>query len=49
MGEVKMKVEDKDGSVISARAVPKDIVMASIEAKIDGINKSPLNSRNMMK
>ena len=46
MGEVIIKVEDKDGNVVSARAVHEDIVMASIEAMIDGINKSLLKSRN---
>ena len=46
MGEVIIKVEDKDGNVVSARAVHEDIVMASVEAMIDGINKSLLKRRN---
>ena len=49
MGEVIIKVEDKDGDVVSARAVDEDIVMASVEAMIDGINKSLLKSRNRKK
>jgi 2-isopropylmalate synthase len=49
MGEVIIKVEDKDGNVVSARSVHEDIVMASIEAMIDGINKSLLKSRNRMR
>ena len=46
MGEVVIKVEDKEGNVVSARAAHEDIVMASVEAMIDGINKSLLRSRN---
>ena len=49
MGEVIIKVEDKDGNVVSSRAVNEDIVMASVEAMIDGINKSLLKSRNRKK
>ncbi|MEM1586444.1 MAG: 2-isopropylmalate synthase [Candidatus Bathyarchaeia archaeon] len=39
VAEVIIKVEDKDGSVISARGAREDIVMASVEAMISGINK----------
>ncbi len=46
MGEVIIKIEDKDGNVVSSRAVNEDIVMASVEAMIDSINKSLLKSRN---
>jgi 2-isopropylmalate synthase len=46
IGEVIIKVEDKNGNVVSSRAVNEDIVMASVEAMIDGINKSLLKSRN---
>jgi 2-isopropylmalate synthase len=46
IGEVIIKVEDKEGNVVSSRAVNEDIVMASVEAMIDGINKSLLKSRN---
>jgi isopropylmalate/citramalate/homocitrate synthase-like protein len=49
MGEVIIKVEDKDGNVVSSRAVNEDIVMASVEAMIDSINKSLLKSRNRRK
>jgi 2-isopropylmalate synthase len=49
IGEVIIKVEDKDGNVVSSRAVNEDIVMASVEAMIDGINKSLLKSRNKKK
>ena len=49
MGEVIIKVEDKDGNVVSSRAVNEDIVMASVEAMIDSINKSLLKSRNRKK
>jgi len=45
MGEVIIKVEDGDGNVVSARAVNEDIVRASVEAMIDGINKSLLKRR----
>jgi len=40
-----IKVEDKDGNVMSARAAREDIVMASVEAMIDGINKVLLRRR----
>jgi 2-isopropylmalate synthase len=39
VAEVIIKVEDKDGNVISARSAREDIVMASVEATINGINK----------
>jgi len=39
VAEVIIKVEDKDGNVVSARAAREDIVMASVEATINGINK----------
>jgi 2-isopropylmalate synthase len=45
MGEVIIKVEDKDGNVVSARATQEDIVMASVEAMIDAINKSLMKRR----
>ncbi|KPV63725.1 MAG: 2-isopropylmalate synthase [Candidatus Bathyarchaeota archaeon BA2] len=46
MGEVIIKVEDRDGNVVSARATHEDIVMASVEAMINAINKSLLKRRN---
>jgi len=45
MGEVIIKVEDGDGNVVSARATHEDIVMASVEAMIDAINRSLLKRR----
>jgi len=45
VGEVIIKVEDRDGNVVSARSAHEDIVMASVEAMIDGINKSLLKTR----
>jgi len=39
VAEVIIKVEDKEGNVISARGAREDIVMASVEAMINGINK----------
>ncbi|MCP8303989.1 MAG: 2-isopropylmalate synthase [archaeon] len=39
LAEVIIKVEDKDGNVASARAAGEDVVIASVEALIDGINK----------
>ena len=38
-----------DGNVVSARAVHEDIVMASVGAMIDGINKSLSKNRNRRK
>lgn len=45
MGEVIIKVEDRDGNIVSARATHEDIVMASVEAMIDAINRSLLKRR----
>ena len=39
VAEVVIKVEDEKGNVVSARAAREDIVMASVEAMINGINK----------
>ncbi|MEM1550436.1 MAG: 2-isopropylmalate synthase [Candidatus Bathyarchaeia archaeon] len=39
VAEVIIKVEDKNGNVFSARGAGEDIVMASVEAMINGINK----------
>jgi len=39
IAEVIIKVEDRDGNVVSARGAREDIVMASVEAMISGINK----------
>lgn len=45
MAEVIVKVEDKDGNVVSARAVNEDIVRASVEAMIEGINRCLIKRR----
>ncbi|MEM3357005.1 MAG: alpha-isopropylmalate synthase regulatory domain-containing protein, partial [Candidatus Bathyarchaeia archaeon] len=49
VAEVMIKVEDKDGNIVSARAARDDIVMASVEAMIDGINKCLLKRRRLGK
>lgn len=43
--EVIIKVEDKNGDVVSARAANVDIVKASVEAMINGINRLLLKER----
>jgi len=45
VAEVIIKVEDRDGNVVSARGAREDIVMASVEATINGINKLLLKRR----
>ncbi|UCE17010.1 MAG: 2-isopropylmalate synthase [Candidatus Bathyarchaeota archaeon] len=47
LAEVIIKVEDKDGNVMSARAAREDVVMASVEAMISGINKVLLKRRRL--
>ena len=39
VAEVIIKVEDKEGNIVSSRGAREDIVMASVEAMINGINK----------
>ncbi|HMK94183.1 MAG TPA: 2-isopropylmalate synthase [Candidatus Limnocylindrales bacterium] len=39
VAEVIIKVEDEKGNIVSARAAREDIVMASVDAMINGINK----------
>lgn len=46
VAEVVIKVEDKDGNVVSARSAREDIVMASVEAMINGINKCLLKRQS---
>jgi 2-isopropylmalate synthase len=46
VAEVVIKVEDEKGNIVSARAAREDIVMASVEAMINGINKCLLKNRN---
>ncbi len=45
VAEVIIKVEDDKGNIVSARAAREDIVMASVEAMINGINKCIIKSR----
>ncbi len=45
VAEVVIKVEDDRGNIISARAAREDIVMASVEAMINGINKCLIKNR----
>jgi 2-isopropylmalate synthase len=47
VAEVVIKVEDQKGNIISARAAREDIVMASVEAMINGINKCLIKNRNL--
>jgi 2-isopropylmalate synthase len=39
LAEVSVKVEDKSGNIVSARKANEDIVVASVEAMMDAINK----------
>ncbi|HDI12431.1 MAG TPA: 2-isopropylmalate synthase, partial [Candidatus Bathyarchaeota archaeon] len=39
VAEIIVKVQDKEGNIISARGAGEDIVRASVEALINGINK----------
>jgi 2-isopropylmalate synthase len=45
VAEVVIKVEDEKGNIVSARAVREDVVMASVEAMINGINKCLIKNR----
>ncbi|UCH02081.1 MAG: 2-isopropylmalate synthase, partial [Candidatus Bathyarchaeota archaeon] len=45
VAEVIIKVEDKEGNIVSARGAREDIVMASVEAMINGLNKLLLKRR----
>ena len=45
LAEVLIKVEDSQGNIVSARAARDDVVIASVEAVIEGINKTLLKSR----
>src|ERR671933_2230936 len=39
MAEVSVKVEDKTGNIVSARKAGEDVVVASVQAMVDAINK----------
>jgi len=45
VAEVVIKVGDERGNIVSARAAREDIVMASVEAMINGINKLLIKNR----
>ncbi|MEM2211141.1 MAG: 2-isopropylmalate synthase [Nitrososphaerales archaeon] len=45
LADVLIKVEDKDGNIAAARATGEDIVVASVDAMIEGINKILLRRR----
>ncbi|MCX8154020.1 MAG: 2-isopropylmalate synthase, partial [Candidatus Bathyarchaeota archaeon] len=47
VAEVIIKVEDEKGHVVSARAAREDIVMASVEAMLNGINKCLIRQRKL--
>ena len=47
VAEVVIKVEDEQGNIVSARAAREDIVMASVEAMINGINKCLIKNRKL--
>ena len=49
VAEVVIKVEDERGHIVSARAAREDIVMASVEAMINGINKCLIKNRKLGK
>ena len=49
VAEVVIKVEDEKGNIVSARAAREDIVMASVEAMINGINKLLIKNRGNKK
>jgi 2-isopropylmalate synthase len=38
VAEVVIKVEGREGEVVSARAAKPDIVMASVDAMVNGLN-----------
>jgi 2-isopropylmalate synthase len=42
LAEVSVKVEDKNGNVVSARKAGEDVVVASVQAMIEAINKMML-------
>ena len=47
LAEVRIKVEDANGVTSSASAAGEDIVVASVEAMLDGINKVLLKRRKI--
>jgi 2-isopropylmalate synthase len=49
LAEVTVKVEDVDGNVVSARKAGEDVVVASVQAVMDAINKTMLRSMLLAK
>lgn len=47
LAEVLIKVEDKEGNFASARATGEDVVVVSVEAMINGINKILLKRKEL--
>jgi 2-isopropylmalate synthase len=45
LGEVSIKVEDKDGLVATAKATNEDVVVASVQAMVEGMNRLLLKRR----
>lgn len=45
LAEVLIKVEDREGNIVSARSAREDVVLASVEAMIEGINKTLIKRR----
>ena len=48
VAEVIIKVEDKNGNVVSAHAANEDVVKASVGAMISGINRLLLKQRKQL-
>ena len=49
IAEVIIKVEDKNGNVVSSKAANEDIVKASVNAMIMGINRLLLKNKRLNK
>jgi len=49
VAEVVIRVEDKEGNEVSARAANEDIVKASVDAMILGINRLLMKNRTAQK
>jgi isopropylmalate/citramalate/homocitrate synthase-like protein len=47
IAEVTVKVEDKDGNIVSARGMNTDIVLASVQSMVNGINKLLLKRKKI--
>jgi 2-isopropylmalate synthase len=49
VAEVIIKVEDKDGNIVSSRSANEDIVKASVNAMLTGINRLLLKQRRIIR